>query len=201
MEYRSYLNVPFAEKDAAKVLGAKWDPVARKWYAPEGCDTEPFKAWLPVLEEGDQLRISAPLFVAESRTACWSCKETTPVIALAVEMLDGDGEPYISLLSNIEELPPDLSRLLAARYPFFKRRFSKTAKMMYMMNHCRCGAPLGDFYMHAEPGGSFCPTSPDEGRRILLRRLANSGCVVLKAAGYSISTDDFIGLYATRSAF
>ena len=31
---RIYLNVPFAEKDAAKALGARWDPKARQWYAP-----------------------------------------------------------------------------------------------------------------------------------------------------------------------
>jgi hypothetical protein len=116
-------------------------------------------------------------------------------------MIDGTGEPYISLLSNIEELPLDLSRLLGARYPFFKRRFSKTAKMEYVMNHCRCGAPLGDFFLHDEPGGSFCPTSPDEGRRILLRRLTRPGHIFLKAAGYSISTDDFIGRYAARGVF
>ena len=31
---RIYLNVPFAEKDAAKALGARWDAKARKWYVP-----------------------------------------------------------------------------------------------------------------------------------------------------------------------
>jgi hypothetical protein len=200
MDCRTYLNVSFAEKDAAKTLGARWDSVARKWYTPKDCDLEPFNAWLPILEEGDQLRINAPLFVAESKTICWSCGEATPVIAFAVEVIDADGEPGICMLSNIEELPADLTNLLYARYPFFKRRFSKAAEMAYLMNHCQCGAPLGDFYMHAESGGSFCPTSPDEGRKILLRRIATSSCVVLKAAGYSMSTDNFIGRYATRSS-
>ena len=27
-----YLNVPYAEKDAAKALGAKWDAAKKKWY-------------------------------------------------------------------------------------------------------------------------------------------------------------------------
>jgi hypothetical protein len=31
---REYLNVPYARKDMAKALGAKWDPGKRKWYAP-----------------------------------------------------------------------------------------------------------------------------------------------------------------------
>jgi hypothetical protein len=29
-----YLLVPFSRKDEAKRMGAKWDPVVRKWYAP-----------------------------------------------------------------------------------------------------------------------------------------------------------------------
>ena len=40
-----YLDVPFAEKDKAKTLGAKWDAVARKWYVPHGLDVNLFKQW------------------------------------------------------------------------------------------------------------------------------------------------------------
>ena len=32
--HRIYLNVPYEEKDAAKKLGARWDPEQRKWYIP-----------------------------------------------------------------------------------------------------------------------------------------------------------------------
>ena len=32
--YRQNLYVPYAEKDAAKALGAKWDPHQKTWYAP-----------------------------------------------------------------------------------------------------------------------------------------------------------------------
>lgn len=31
---RAWLDVPFGDKDAAKPLGARWDPAARRWYAP-----------------------------------------------------------------------------------------------------------------------------------------------------------------------
>ncbi len=31
---RAWLDVPFAGKDRAKALGARWDPAARSWYAP-----------------------------------------------------------------------------------------------------------------------------------------------------------------------
>ncbi|MFZ4539556.1 DUF5710 domain-containing protein [Propionivibrio sp.] len=44
---QTYLTVDFKEKDKAKALGAKWDAVAKKWFAPEGLDLVAFKAWLP----------------------------------------------------------------------------------------------------------------------------------------------------------
>jgi len=31
---RVWLDVPFAEKDQAKSLGARWDPMIGRWYAP-----------------------------------------------------------------------------------------------------------------------------------------------------------------------
>ena len=42
---RVFLAVPFAEKDQAKALGAKWDKRARCWYVPAGADPEPFARW------------------------------------------------------------------------------------------------------------------------------------------------------------
>ena len=41
------LNVPFAAKDQAKGLGARWDPQQRSWYVPPGVDIQPFQAWWP----------------------------------------------------------------------------------------------------------------------------------------------------------
>jgi putative DNA primase/helicase len=38
MSGRTYLAVPYREKDEAKALGAKWDKQAKSWYAPEGVD-------------------------------------------------------------------------------------------------------------------------------------------------------------------
>jgi len=39
---RTYLTVPYAEKDAAKALGAKWDAAQKKWYAPASADLSDF---------------------------------------------------------------------------------------------------------------------------------------------------------------
>jgi antirestriction protein ArdC len=44
---RTYLAVPYDEKDDAKQLGAKWDRQAKAWYVPAGVDLEAFTPWLP----------------------------------------------------------------------------------------------------------------------------------------------------------
>ena len=42
---KTYLCVPYAQKDAAKALGAKWDPAKKLWYAPAGTDITLFEKW------------------------------------------------------------------------------------------------------------------------------------------------------------
>lgn len=42
----TFLNVPYAEKDEARALGARWNPTRKKWYVPDGVDAAPFARWL-----------------------------------------------------------------------------------------------------------------------------------------------------------
>ncbi|SHI72449.1 zincin-like metallopeptidase domain-containing protein [Halodesulfovibrio aestuarii] len=44
---KTFLAVPFSQKDAAKKLGAKWDGRKKSWYAPEGADMSGLNQWLP----------------------------------------------------------------------------------------------------------------------------------------------------------
>lgn len=41
------LEVPFASKDRAKSLGAKWDILGGFWYVPHGVDVNLFREWWP----------------------------------------------------------------------------------------------------------------------------------------------------------
>lgn len=43
---KTYLSCPFSEKEECKRLGGKWDPEAKKWYAPVGGHLEGFSRWL-----------------------------------------------------------------------------------------------------------------------------------------------------------
>ncbi len=45
------LAVPFAEKDEAKKLGARWDPEKALWYVPEHANPAPFQRWMPSYRE------------------------------------------------------------------------------------------------------------------------------------------------------
>lgn len=56
-----YLNVPFAEKDQAKQLGARWDPILKKWYIPDpaAVDLSLFQAWLSDADSKPKLQAQA----------------------------------------------------------------------------------------------------------------------------------------------
>lgn len=82
MMARVDLHVPFAEKDEAKVLGARWDPVNKVWYVPDSLDNAPFKKWMP--EEPDIQIRSSRYFIAESATKCWKCGQSTKVYGFVV---------------------------------------------------------------------------------------------------------------------
>jgi hypothetical protein len=42
---RTYLSVPFAQKDEAKALGARWDAANKKWFVPADRDITLFTKW------------------------------------------------------------------------------------------------------------------------------------------------------------
>ncbi|MES3023596.1 MAG: DUF5710 domain-containing protein [Pseudomonadota bacterium] len=40
------LKVPYAEKDQAKALGARWNKERKVWYVPDGTVSTPFERWI-----------------------------------------------------------------------------------------------------------------------------------------------------------
>ncbi len=45
------LKVPFAEKDQAKKLGARWDAARKRWYIEGGLDPAVFARWQPTAHD------------------------------------------------------------------------------------------------------------------------------------------------------
>ena len=70
-----FLNVPYEEKDEARVLGAKWFPRHKSWFIPPGTDPTPFAKWLP--PELDQTKWKQlpvrdpPLYIDLVPSSCW----------------------------------------------------------------------------------------------------------------------------------
>jgi hypothetical protein len=72
---RDWLDVPFSEKDEAKALGARWDPGARRWYAPAGLNPV-LGRWAPLPDipdvlVGEDRSFGAGLFVDLVPSSCW----------------------------------------------------------------------------------------------------------------------------------
>jgi hypothetical protein len=51
---RINLVTPFAEKDAVKALGARWDGAKKLWYITDVTDLTPFMRWIPNLEAASE---------------------------------------------------------------------------------------------------------------------------------------------------
>jgi hypothetical protein len=51
---RINLKTPFAEKDAAKALGARWDGAQKLWYITDVADLTPFMRWIPDVQAATQ---------------------------------------------------------------------------------------------------------------------------------------------------
>lgn len=72
---RAWLDVPFGDKDAAKALGARWDPSARRWYDPRPVTAE-LQPWValpdvPDLLPGEDRTFGSGLFVDLIPSTCW----------------------------------------------------------------------------------------------------------------------------------
>lgn len=62
MKQEIVLDVPYKEKDEAKMLGARWNPEIKKWYIPAGQSPRPFERWLSdgkTASQADDLRKSS----------------------------------------------------------------------------------------------------------------------------------------------
>lgn len=72
---RAWLDVPFGEKDAAKALGVRWDPSARRWYDPRPVTID-LQRWValpdvPDLLPGEDRTYGSGLFVDLIPSTCW----------------------------------------------------------------------------------------------------------------------------------
>lgn len=65
---RIYINVPYAEKDQAKLYGARWDAEVRRWYITQAQDAMLFQRWFSAdpVKPVSQDRITLKEFLARN---------------------------------------------------------------------------------------------------------------------------------------
>lgn len=72
---RHWLDVPFGEKDQAKARGARWDPAARRWYAPRpgmpGLERWAARPDLAALLPGEDRSYGSGLYVEPIPSTAW----------------------------------------------------------------------------------------------------------------------------------
>ncbi len=165
-----FLDVPYAEKDEAKALGARWNAKAKKWYTNVPREEYgKFAKW--ILRDTDDAIIAAKyIFIVEGQHPCWKCGKSTRVIGLGIseavhifnckegvqfELLanyfDQGEELHLAWTEHEENIPPKLRKYLMETYSV-RTGYSKTLKRKCFANHCdHCGALQGNWFLFDEP--------------------------------------------------
>lgn len=88
---KTYLNVPFAQKDEAKALGARWDAIKKKWFVPTGKDVALFAKWQTESGAVESPRPKASSSGSSSKST--ACAKTHATIENFVAY-NGDAPPW-----------------------------------------------------------------------------------------------------------
>lgn len=78
---RINLVTPFAEKDAVKALGARWDAAKKCWYIVDVADLTPFSRWIPKMEAAIDVSGGTPQLAKPKFTLPTPAIGTTPASA------------------------------------------------------------------------------------------------------------------------
>lgn len=90
-QYDTKLNTPYAEKNQAKALGAKWDNANKTWYAPAGLDLNRFEKWLVQDRQNAQERTAEPTQPPAPQRQNRTYLYTQPSDIEAIQKLKADG--------------------------------------------------------------------------------------------------------------
>jgi len=125
-----------------------------------------------------EIEVEPPLFLLLAQETCYRCKANAAVIAFATLSLISNGlrisdddEPSLVILQYVERMPPEIETFVTARFPSYRKHFSRTADLAYFANFCVCGANFGDHFL-GEPDAAFFPTTESDARKIQIHSLS-----------------------------
>lgn len=78
-----FLEVDYDIKDKVKKLGAKWNPVVKKWYVEKKEDYNKFAHYI-VKNYEDAIVVKDYIYLVISERSCWKCGKETKVIGLCI---------------------------------------------------------------------------------------------------------------------
>ena len=200
-----FLNVPFAEKDAAKALGARWNPDKKKWHVQNKQDYPKFQKWILEKNEDECMILCDYYYIVTGVHTCFKCRKCTTVVGFGIEnyytfyqegIFEGDPEPEYSfgeihIASWIEPLSDKLLYYLKNKYNYYYG-YSKFTNSSYYGNHCMsCGVLQGDFYIFSEVDSPFFIDSAESAKALRLFRVPLSADLkVICDVGYG--SEDYL---------
>lgn len=166
-----YLNVPFAEKEEAKRLGARWNPELKLWFV-EIKDTVPSPLYRWLIEEADYNLLAEDYSIVMASKPCWKYHEQTIVTTflldryyeltcceeaeIKIPFYNWQEVHNLTFISNITTLDESVLQEMSRVNPHYRKTYSKALDGSYFANNCmHCGMLQGDFNLYQEPSSIF----------------------------------------------
>lgn len=199
------LNIPYAEKDEAKSLGARWNPNVKKWYVENKKDYPKFSKW--ILNGQSEANIICDYFyIVVGKRTCFRCKKTCSVIGFGIENMftlydlnkydRGSNFEYIEgqvhIASEISPLPDKFLQFLNQKFNYHLGH-SKTTDTDYYANHCsHCGVIQGAFYLFEEVDSPFFLDVKEKADELTLYKINLSNDFVAKDISIGYGSNDWM---------
>lgn len=192
------LNVPYKEKDEAKVLGAKWCQELKTWYVPDRANYARFAKWL----EGEVV-VCNHIYIVEGTHICESCGKQTKVVGLGFDCflnphdvgtyVEG-GDVQIDKICS--SLPRTLAKQLIVRYNL-KQFYSRSKRKYSYLNYCEhCGEIQSNYSLFEEVDSPFFVDGEDTAKKLVLHKIQLPYDVCIASGITYGSVDAFIKKYA-----
>lgn len=202
------LNVPYAEKDDAKSLGARWNPQIKKWYVQSLNDYPKFYKWMPLPNDEVCHILCNHIFVVAGMRYCYKCGKATRVMGFGIEdyfevidpsLYAGDLERFTyhtGVVHIVSELPhsiiPKLIWDFLEQEFHYKMGYSKQGGHYYA-NHCQhCDAIQGYFPLFCEPDSPLVITNYQDAQNLILYHIKLKNDLIVGDIPVQWGSEDYL---------
>lgn len=197
------LNVPYAEKEEAKKLGARWNAELKKWYVQNREDYPKFKKWI-LKDKSEAVILCDYVYIIEGIHNCFKCGNETRVIGFGLENYYEfgdyedikDGFEYyggeIHIASHINPMPNNILKYIKEKYNY-KIRYSKTIESSYYANCCQnCDVLQGDFFLFSEVDSPFWIEDEQAAKKLKLYKISLEYDILVDNVEVGFGSNDYL---------